>query len=158
MAKIRKDLAGVVIVDGRVLKAGDEIPDGVAIGGHLTADGKPVGVVEKPVEAKPDEPESGVEPLTEDEIAEAKNIGLDPVDEIHPERVRGALFGYAQGFEDCQAEIARASGQPPQPFDPSEHNAPAVLAYLEANPDEVASVLEAEKAGKARSGILSKFE
>lgn len=40
-------------------------------------------------------------------------------------------------------------------FDPAEHNAPAVLEYLEkADRSEVKRVLTAEKGGKARKGIL----
>lgn len=33
--KIRDDLEGVVHVDGKVLAAGDTIPDGVEVGDHL---------------------------------------------------------------------------------------------------------------------------
>lgn len=35
MAKIREDLEGVVSVDGHVLYAGDEVPDGVEVGEHV---------------------------------------------------------------------------------------------------------------------------
>lgn len=40
MAKIRDDLVGVVHVDGVVLQAGDTIPRGASVGGHLV-DSKP---------------------------------------------------------------------------------------------------------------------
>lgn len=33
--KIRDDLVGVVYVDGNVLQAGDEVPEGVELGDHL---------------------------------------------------------------------------------------------------------------------------
>ncbi|WP_053387003.1 hypothetical protein [Leucobacter japonicus] len=38
MAKIREDLVGAVHVDGYVLVAGDEVPDGVSVGAHLTGE------------------------------------------------------------------------------------------------------------------------
>lgn len=41
-SKIRDDLVGVVhLPDGRVLKAGDEVPEGVEVGDHLIKDEKP---------------------------------------------------------------------------------------------------------------------
>ncbi|MEV7959307.1 hypothetical protein ACIO6T_41385 [Streptomyces sp. NPDC087532] len=44
---------------------------------------------------------------------------------------------------------------PAEVFDPSEHDVPAVLAYLaEADEDETARVLAAEAAGKNRKTIL----
>ncbi len=45
------------------------------------------------------------------------------------------------------------------PFDPSEHDAADVIAYLDAHADdgdETARVLEAEKNGKARKTVLQK--
>lgn len=33
--KIRGDFEGVVYVDGKALKAGDEVPEGVDVGDHL---------------------------------------------------------------------------------------------------------------------------
>lgn len=38
MAKIREDFEGAVHVDGFVLVAGDEVPDGVHVGAHLTGE------------------------------------------------------------------------------------------------------------------------
>ena len=35
--RIRSDLVGVVHVDGAVLAAGDEVPEGVTVGDHLVA-------------------------------------------------------------------------------------------------------------------------
>ncbi|WP_432164872.1 hypothetical protein [Streptomyces sp. bgisy031] len=46
-------------------------------------------------------------------------------------------------------------------FDPAQHDAPEVLAYLDAHADdtdEVTRVLEAEQAGKARKTILARGE
>ncbi len=44
------------------------------------------------------------------------------------------------------------------PFDPSEHSADEVLAYLDSttDEDEIARVLEAEQNGKARKTVLQK--
>lgn len=39
-------------------------------------------------------------------------------------------------------------------FDPSAHTVADVLAYLSANPDDAERVLDAERAGKARKGVL----
>ncbi len=41
MAKIRNDLVGAVHVDGHVLYAGDEVPDGVTVGDHVLDAAKP---------------------------------------------------------------------------------------------------------------------
>lgn len=37
MARIREDLVGVVSVAGLSLRAGDVVPDGVTVGGHVLA-------------------------------------------------------------------------------------------------------------------------
>lgn len=53
MAKIIKDLVGVVYVDDLVLRAGDDIPESVAVGDHLVAQvkrGRPAA--KKPVSGK----------------------------------------------------------------------------------------------------------
>lgn len=98
MAKIRKDFDGSVTVAGVVLRAGDRIPEGVRVGGHLTEDGKPVGDVPvtdaEPVDACATACRR-VEPLTVEELAEAESLGI-PTD-LHPERVRGAIFGFEVG-------------------------------------------------------------
>lgn len=39
-------------------------------------------------------------------------------------------------------------------FDPSEHTVADVLAYLAAHEDDAERVLDVERAGKARKGIL----
>lgn len=62
------------------------------------------------------------------------------------------------------AEPVAPVGEPERPaaggglFDPGEHNAKEVLAYLESltddQADEYARVIDAEAAGKARKGIL----
>lgn len=47
----------------------------------------------------------------------------------------------------------------PEQFDPSAHNLDDVRAYLDdASPEEVERVLAAERAGKARVGILSAYD
>lgn len=44
-----------------------------------------------------------------------------------------------------------------EPFDPAEHSAPEVLAYLDgADPDEIRRVLDAEESGQGRKGITGK--
>lgn len=44
-----------------------------------------------------------------------------------------------------------------EPFNPDEHSAPEVLAYLDgADPEEIRRVLDAEEAGQARKGITGK--
>jgi hypothetical protein len=61
------------------------------------------------------------------------------------------------GVADAGSALTSAAAVPPPagPFDPSAHNADAVLAHLAAaDPAESARVLEAERAGKARAGVL----
>jgi len=191
MARIRADLTGVVHTDRGVFKAGDEIPDGVSIGGHLTDTGEPVGpfkTVSGPaldgtehVYATDVPRAEAVEPLTDGELVEAARIGV-PVD-VHPERVRGAILGYVQGWDDAHAAftvppLGQVDGdvttvipgqdelfsgdEPVEPvapsFDPADHNAVEVHAYLKANPDDTARVRALEAAGKKRSGILGARE
>lgn len=193
MARIRADLTGVVHTDRGVFKAGDEIPDGVSIGGHLTDTGEPVGLFKSIAREHADGVEvhvtdivreGAVEPLTEGELIEAGRIGV-PID-IHPERVRGAILGYAQGWDDAHAAFTVTplepadgdittvipgqgelivTGDPVEPsesvtptFDPAEHNATEVHAYLKAHPDDAARVRALEAAGKNRSGILGARE
>ena len=43
-------------------------------------------------------------------------------------------------------------------FDPGEHTAADVVAYVEANPGERAAVLKAEKAGKNRTTLVNRLE
>lgn len=190
MARIRADLTGVVHTDRGVFKAGDEIPDGVSIGGHLTDTGEPVGPFKTVSGPSHDGTEhvyatdlprvEAVEVLTEGELVEAARIGV-PVD-VHPERVRGAILGYAQGWDDAHAAFtvppleqpaddvtAVIPGQgelivdgdlaePAVPtFDPGEHNAAEVHAYLKANPDDTARVLALETAGKSRQAVLRRL-
>ncbi len=91
MARIRRSLDGVVIVNGHTLHAGDLVPDGVVVGPHLLGDG------EEASEQSCDGCRT-VEPLTGEELDAAEKIGL-PVEGLDPERVRGAVFGFEVGFE-----------------------------------------------------------
>lgn len=55
MSKIRDDLEGVIIIvtdaGPLVLRAGDEVPEGVTVGGHVLSDeGESDAAVEKPLE------------------------------------------------------------------------------------------------------------
>lgn len=70
MAKIREDLVGAIHVDGFVLVAGDDVPEGVRVGAHLT----------------------GEEPAPEDDKAAMENSedGFDPfAEEPAPTKPRG---------------------------------------------------------------------
>ena len=96
--------------------------------------------------------------------------------------VEAALAGATAGMSD--AEIAQVKGEaaPSDPiagpsataegeaapgeadagaeeaFDPGDYTIDQVLAYVDANPDEVDSVLAAEEAGKARSTLITQLE
>jgi len=84
-----------------------------------------------------------------------------PDDRQHPLH-RAAAYFVAQGYgveELDEPEEAEAEQEPDgdEPFDPSEHDVPEVLAHLaKADEDEQARVIAAETAGKARSTILKK--
>lgn len=177
MARIREDLNGVVHTDQGVLRAGDEIPEGVSIGGHLTVTGEPAGPFVATVSLTHDGHEVSLatdvpRALTEEELAEAEGIGMPTTG--HPTFVRGALVGYAQGYVDGLAtfEEVTAPADPVEPatpaqdevldlsaalFDPAEHDAPAVHEYLKAHPEDAERVIAAELAGKARTGILKRY-
>ncbi|MGY0023749.1 hypothetical protein ACVHNB_32870 [Streptomyces sp. YJ-C3] len=63
------------------------------------------------------------------------------------------------GAEKGEPAEPQRPEQGDEPFDPAEHDAPEVIAYLDAHADdedEVARVLDAEKAGKARKTVLQK--
>jgi hypothetical protein len=44
-----------------------------------------------------------------------------------------------------------------QPFDPGEHKVDEVLAHVDANPDDLGRVLDAELGGKARKTLLDEL-
>ncbi|GAA1323125.1 hypothetical protein ACFSWE_08605 [Leucobacter albus] len=73
MAKIREDFEGAVHVDGFVLVAGDEVPEGVRIGAHLTGV-EPAPVEDPDTDEDPDADEGDFDPLAE-EPAPAKPRG-----------------------------------------------------------------------------------
>lgn len=93
MVKIRDDLDGVVFLNGQAYAAGDEVPKGVRVGGHLTEDGKDYGRL------TPEPPKAVTAgdrtPLTEAEATEATALGLQL--DGDPEWVRGALAGHLLG-------------------------------------------------------------
>ena len=69
----------------------------------------------------------------------------------------------AESADEAETEAETEEQQTPdeddEPFDPSKHDAPDVIAYLDAHAgdeEEVARVLEAEQNGKARKTILQK--
>lgn len=51
---------------------------------------------------------------------------------------------------------ARATG--PEAFDPADHNIVVVLRHVEANPDQLGSVLGLERDGKNRSTLIEWLE
>lgn len=163
MAQIRSDFEGTVFTSAGPLVAGDDIPDGVHVGGHLTEDGKPVNAPTAPVQAAPAEVE--VDALDEDDTASAEALGI-PTDGVHPERVRGALVGYAQGWEDAVTELAKERAPETNEglgaidtFDPGEHTATEVHEYLKEHPARIPAVLALELAReKPRAGIVDKYQ
>ena len=172
MARIREDLDGVVTAGSVTLRAGDVIPDGVHVGGHLTDTGVAVNVPVAPVQEVVNAPVTNVyaavdvEPLTDDETAAADDLGITTVD-VHPERVRGTLVGYLDGWNAAVVELAKeqapeADGQIEgqgtlEAFDPGDHVAVEVHEYIAAHPDEKDAVLALEVAGKNRSSLLAKY-
>ncbi|UDM00076.1 hypothetical protein [Streptomyces longhuiensis] len=69
--------------------------------------------------------------------------------------------GYALTPVDADVDAVAVQVEDDDPFDPAEHDAPEVLAYLDAHADdadEVTRILEAEQAGKARKTILARGE
>ena len=155
MAKIRDDFEGVVYAEGLVLKAGDKIPAGVRVGGHLTDSGKDVGPApdEKPTPAVA--PVDVQDPLNDDDAALAAELGV----EGSPEFVRVFLDGVAFVSGEPEGDPEGATGDESDGlFDPSEVNAPEVHEYLAAHPDDVERVIALEREGKARAGILNAYE
>ncbi len=151
MTKLRDDLIGVVYLNGRAYAAGDEVPDDVRVGAHLTEDGEEHGApatTESPVVATASV--DTVEPLTPEEIAAAEAVGL-PTD-VSPERVRGALVGYEQGVADSLTLAATGTT-----FDPADVDIDAVETYLTEHPTEKLAVLVLEATGKARKTILGEY-
>ena len=154
MAKIRDDYEGVVYVDGRALVAGDGIPAGVRVGGHLTDSGQDVGPVPDRKAAPATAPVDVQDPLNDADAALAAELGV----EGSPEFVRGFLAGVASVSGEPEGDPEGATGDVPDGlFDPSEVNAPEVHEYLKDNPDDVARVISLERAGRNRKGIVDAY-
>lgn len=66
--------------------------------------------------------------------------------------------GSGQEQADGPQEKPAEPTEPSEPFDPAKHSAEEVLTYLDSttDEDEIARVLDAEQAGKARKTILQK--
>ena len=144
------------------------------VGGHLTEDGLPVNVPVAPAQEAVSAPvvnvyaSDDVEPLNDDdETAAADDLWITTVD-VHPERVRGALVGYLDGWNAAVVELAKEQapeadggvidGQGTlEAFDPSEHNAVEVHAYLADHPEEIPAVLALARE-KPRAGIVDKYQ
>lgn len=73
-------------------------------------------------------------------------------------RRRGYTLAPEDADEPEQDGPQESAALPAVPFDPAEHSAEQVLAYLDSttDTDEIARVLEAEQGGKARKTILQK--
>lgn len=183
MVKLRDDLTGVVYLNGQQYGAGDEVPDGVRVGAHLTEDGQEHGAPE-PVDREV--PDAGT-PLTHEEVATAEALGL-PTD-AHSQWVRGAIAGHQAAaplpLTDEEAAYAEKVGLPADisperirgalvgyeqgiadtivmaargtEFDPSDANVEAVQKHIAEHPRETAAVLALEAAGKARRTILDEY-
>lgn len=157
MVKIREDFDGVVHVAvgsvKRVLSAGDVVPEGARVGGHLTDSGEDVGPVALDAPSVSSvESVTEQDPLNDADAALAAELGIDG----SPDWVRGYLA--------CAADLAgdpEAPGDGTAPvegeFNPADVSMPEVHAYLAAHPDDVERVLELERGGKARSGILNAY-
>lgn len=107
--KIRDDLEGVtfVHVDGQgvLLRAGDKIPAGAVVGGHLTASGKPTtaaadsdgGTDDGTPTTKPDDdtPQVPTEPKgngsRDDWAAWAKHLGVEHADDASRDDIKTAV-------------------------------------------------------------------
>lgn len=89
MAKIREDFEGAVHVDGFVLVAGDDVPEGVRVGEHLTGVEPEPAPAEEPAAAEDPEYDKGpaadeddFDPLAEEpEPAPAKPRGRPKKDQ-----------------------------------------------------------------------------
>lgn len=80
-------------------------------------------------------------------MAEYRNINTGTIRRTVPGEFLGELL-------DCDPNWELVE-QPPEPFDPSSHTVAEVVAHLEgADDDEHSRVIEAEQAGKNRTGIV----
>lgn len=155
MAKIREDFDGTVEVRVETkrftLAAGDEIPEGARVGGHLTDTGEDVGP--EPAASLPAVPSGpAMEPLSADDVARADELDVDG----SPDYVRGVIFGVALGAtlrEVPEDGEPAAEGE----FNPADVNAPEVHEYLKAHPEATARVIELERAGRNRKGIVDAY-
>ena len=155
MAKIRDDYEGVLYVGGLTLEAGDKIPAGVRVGGHLTDSGEDVGPEPDQNATPAVAPEEVQDPLNDADAALAAELGV----EGSPDFVRGFLAGVASvsGVPEGEPVEAAAGDGSDGLFDPSEVNAPEVHEYLKDNPDDVARVISLERAGRNRKGIVDAY-
>lgn len=157
MVKIREDFDGVVHVAVEsvkyVLSAGDVVPEGARVGGHLTDSGEAVGPVTPDAPSVASVPSvTEQDPLNDADAALASELGIDG----SPDWVRGYLACAADLAGDPETpgnDAAPAEGE----FNPADVNAPEVHEYLKAHPEEVARVIELERAGRNRKGIVDAY-
>lgn len=120
-----------------VLRAGDVIDGDL---GKYLEDNYPAGV--EVVDAAPAAP-AEAEPVTPP--AEASVSPPDPKPAPDPDPDPLVSTDPAGGSADDD----------PAPFEPADHNGPDVIAFARANPEQRAAVLAAERAGKARTTVLT---
>lgn len=156
MVKLRDDLVGVVYLNGHAYSAGDEIPDGVRVGGHLTEDGKDHGHL------MPEPPKAVTAgdriPLTEAEAIEATALGLQL--DGDPEWVRGALAGHLLGvaaqpqsepLSDEEAAYAEKLGMPTDIH--PERIRGAIVGYEQGSADTLAAAARGTAFDPSDAGV-----
>lgn len=91
---------------------------------------------------------------------------IDGVDyqenEVVPDHVNSrqtVAFGVVSPIPEAAAAGIRAgTASAVEAFDPGEHTVAEVLAYLDANPDQLERVTDAELSGKARKTLLDALD
>lgn len=96
------------------------------------------------VEGEPD-PSAPIEPAVVEPVIEPVEPAepAEPVEPIEPVVVEPVVESWVEIQDVLPA------------YDPTAHGVEEVKAYLAEHPDEVEAVLEAERAGKARKGLIS---
>ncbi len=106
-----------------------------------------------------------------DELVNARSINMGLVAVSSPASgSRSAGDDLAAELESTKAQLAAAlarleeagisidGGEDAQPFDPGEHTIDDVQAHLDATPDDLGRVLDAELGGKARKTLLDDLQ
>lgn len=75
----------------------------------------------------------------------------EPVEDVTPEHVNVIVQMGVAEWDGDPADVTRV---PPGAYDPSDATVAEVNAYLDEHPEDREAVLQAERDGKGRSGIL----